>query len=327
MPHDTGKTFESARRTPRESEKEQRDATPAERTPPTQIPGGTPGILWPTEFPNVPEPEHDWLLDGVLPPGGLSLLAAAPKVGRSIFARCLAVAVARGLPFLGRKVAPGTALVVSLEDSDRITHRHLRAIGLADGDPLGIITPTALPLRRDERLDFLEAMISDSKAMLVVLDTLLRFAQIGNINDRAEVGNALDPLLRVARRTGACILATHPCRKSGGEDGAEVMGSTAFLAACDTLVSMMRDGQARFVHSVQREGVDLPPTLLAIDDRGWVSSAGTDAHDRMVDDKIIRAVYARPTMTTDDLLREMARFGPKAVHDSLRRITGKDVLP
>ena len=43
-----------------------------------------------------PDPEVEWLVQGLLPADGLSLLVAPPKVGKSTLARCLAVAVADG---------------------------------------------------------------------------------------------------------------------------------------------------------------------------------------------------------------------------------------
>lgn len=38
--------------------------------------------------------EIDWLVDGLLPMGSVSLLVAKPKVGKSKLARCLTAAVA-----------------------------------------------------------------------------------------------------------------------------------------------------------------------------------------------------------------------------------------
>ncbi|MCY4190550.1 MAG: AAA family ATPase, partial [Rhodospirillaceae bacterium] len=201
-----------------------------------------PEIIWPAEFLNMPEPERDWLLDGVLPLGGLNLLTASPNVGKSTFARCLAVAVAQGRQFLGRKVARGTVLIVSLEDSDRSTYRHFRDIGLADEDPVGMIRLAALPDQYHARLHFLERRIAANKATLVILDTVSKFLRIADSNAYAAVSNALDPLLQVARRTGACILATHHSRKSGGQDGAETLGSTAFFGACDTHICTWSHG-------------------------------------------------------------------------------------
>src|SRR5439155_21849789 len=57
-----------------------------------------------------PEEPVSWLLEGILPAGGLSLLAAKPKVGKSTLARNLALAVARGDEFLNRITVQGPVI-------------------------------------------------------------------------------------------------------------------------------------------------------------------------------------------------------------------------
>ena len=56
-----------------------------------------------------PEAER-WLVDGIVPCGALTLVSAAPKVGKSTAMRCLSVAVARGQPWLGRRTVQGPVL-------------------------------------------------------------------------------------------------------------------------------------------------------------------------------------------------------------------------
>ena len=53
---------------------------------------------------NTPDVKVDWLVDGLLPIGGLSLLVAKPKAGRSTLARNLVLAVAQGQDFLGKPI-------------------------------------------------------------------------------------------------------------------------------------------------------------------------------------------------------------------------------
>ena len=55
-------------------------------------------------------PELPWLVDKVIPLGGLALLSSKPKVGKSTLARCLAVSVAQGRRWLDRETTQGTVL-------------------------------------------------------------------------------------------------------------------------------------------------------------------------------------------------------------------------
>jgi AAA domain len=51
--------------------------------------------------------ETSWIWDGILPAGGMSLVVAKPKVGKTTLAFDLAVSVARGSEFLNRKTEQG----------------------------------------------------------------------------------------------------------------------------------------------------------------------------------------------------------------------------
>lgn len=62
-------------------------------------------------------PEVEWLVDGLQPKGGLSIIGAPPKCGKSTAARCLAAVVA-GVgsgKWMGRRVRTGRAVYLFLE--------------------------------------------------------------------------------------------------------------------------------------------------------------------------------------------------------------------
>ena len=78
---------------------------------------------------NEPEERIPWLLEGMLPARGLSLVAAKPKTGKSTQARCLALAVARGDDLLGRKTQQGPVIYLALEEKRSEVRRHLWEMG------------------------------------------------------------------------------------------------------------------------------------------------------------------------------------------------------
>jgi hypothetical protein len=62
--------------------------------------------------------EHiDYLIDGLLPKGGIMLLVGKPKCGKSVAARNLALAVCRGSSFLGRATQQAPVLWLCLEET------------------------------------------------------------------------------------------------------------------------------------------------------------------------------------------------------------------
>ena len=80
-----------------------------------------------------PPEEVEWCWDQTLPAGGLSILAAKPKVGKSTLARNLAFAVASGEEFLGRAINQGTVVYIALEEKRSEVQKHFSRMG-ASGD-------------------------------------------------------------------------------------------------------------------------------------------------------------------------------------------------
>ena len=104
-----------------------------------------------------PDERVSWIVDGLLPSGGLSLLAGKPKAGKSTLARCLALSVARGLPVIGRDTVAGPVIYVALEDKRSEVKKHLREMGagreafrlmLAERDDNGLLNVVAECLDR-----------------------------------------------------------------------------------------------------------------------------------------------------------------------------------
>jgi hypothetical protein len=78
--------------------------------------------------------ESNWLVEGLLPDGGTSLVVAKPKVGKSTLTQNLALAVARGEPFLGRPTTKGPVVYLAIEDKPSELARILRMMGAHEDD-------------------------------------------------------------------------------------------------------------------------------------------------------------------------------------------------
>jgi predicted ATP-dependent serine protease len=205
-----------------------------------------------------PEEKVVWLLDGMLPSGGLSILAGKPKAGKSTLARDLSLRVAQGRDFLARKTTRGEVLYVALEEKESEVRRHFSEMG-AQGDEPIFIHVTGTPNRA---VDQLAKVAQLRKPVLIVVDTLFRLVLIRDGNDYIQPTNALAPLLEIARQTGAHILCVHHMRK-GIEGGADaILGSTGIVAAVDTAILMNWTENNRTIQTVQRYGSPLDESLL-----------------------------------------------------------------
>ena len=98
--------------------------------------GVTARALLQMDFPPV-----SWIVPGIAPEG-LTILAGAPKVGKSWLALGIAVAVAEGSETLGGIICePGRVLYLALEDNRRRLAGRLKAMGCAKGsDRLDLMT-------------------------------------------------------------------------------------------------------------------------------------------------------------------------------------------
>lgn len=217
---------------------------------------------------DMPEEKIDWLVDGLLIAGGFSLLVAKPKVGKSTLARNLALMIAQGLPFFDRSTKQGTVVYMAPEEKQSEVKRHFRTMGATGQDPI-LLFPTTIPsLAEIHRLAALK------KPKLIIIDPLFRLARIHDGNDYAEVYRALEPLVGLARETGAHLLCVHHAGKFDRDGGDSILGSTALFAAVDTALLLRRSERYRTVRSIQRYGEDLPETVLPFDPQTGIVSLG-----------------------------------------------------
>jgi hypothetical protein len=209
-----------------------------------------------------PEEQTAWILDGILPAGGLSLMLGKPKAGKSTLARCLALAVAQGEPFLNRATVQGAVLYLALEEKRGEVRKHFQALGVNGNESLFVHADRAPA----------NALLAASRAIeehhptLVIIDPLLKFARVKDANDYAQVNGALEPLLDLARKSGAHVVLVYHAGKGEKSDAVDAAcGTTAFAAAVDTVLVLKRTERYRTLQTVQRYGADLPETVLDFD--------------------------------------------------------------
>jgi hypothetical protein len=218
-----------------------------------------------------PEEITSWLWDKTLPRAGLSLLVSKPKVGKTTLVRNLALKVAGGKLFLGRGTTSGPVVYLALEEKRAEVAAHFLRMG-ANDEKILIHTGSA----PKEAIAALKVAITQSGAVLAIVDPLFRMVRIKDGNDYAEVTRALEPLLMLARETGCHILTVHHSVKGDREGGDGILGSTALFGSVDTALVMRRRETERTLESIQRYGVNIPRMLLTFDpETGLIDAAGT----------------------------------------------------
>jgi hypothetical protein len=253
---------------------------------------------------NEPEERVTWLVPDIMPMGGLIFVAAKPKVGKSTLVRNLALAVAQGGDFLGRRCTQGTVIYLALEERRSEVRRHFRHMGGRPEDPLFVHCARAPA----NGLAALIPLIRKHAPILVVIDPLLRFTRVKDEKAYAELSNALEGVMAAAREHEVCIVATHHAPKAQGTEAIDaLLGSTALSGAPDTVMVLRRQGQTRTGETVQRYGSELERTVLVLDpETGTVRLAGTVAEAHRQEDRrrVLAALEACTELTRDELAED-----------------------
>lgn len=241
---------------------------------------------------NTPEVKVDWLVDGLLPTGGLSLLVAKPKAGKSTLARNLGLAVAQGLDFLGKPTQQGLVIYLALEEKLSEVKRHFLDMGATGDEPI-LTLAARLPASAFQQV---RTVAERQHPALIIVDPLFYLTHIRDGNDYAEVSRALAPFLALARETGAHVLCVHHAGKMEREGGDSIIGSTALFAAVDTAILLKRTDRYRTIHSIQRYGVDLPEMILSFDPQTRTVTLGAPREkeeERRLADAILEFLASR----------------------------------
>lgn len=204
----------------------------------------------------------DWLWNGFLRPGDITLLTSQWKTGKTTLLAGLLGSLGTGAPFLDRAVRPGRAWIVSEESRSQWAERirlmplgpHVALLarpflGRPTLDEWNLLIDGALEARRTLGLD------------LLVVDPLASFLPGRSESDAATVLKALEPLRRLTAEGMAVLLLHHP-RKKASEVGSSARGSGARLGFVETSLELARNGGNRRVIRAQSRRIGVPARLV-----------------------------------------------------------------
>lgn len=218
-----------------------------------------------------PEEETDWIVDGMLPKGGLSVIVAKPKVGKSTIARQLALCVARGEEFFTRETEAGLTIYLAFEERRSDVQRHFKQMGAGD-ENLKVFAGMAPA----DVIVQVREMAKQEKPALIIIDTLARIARIKDLNDYSQTTAGLEPLLAIAREGGSHVCLLHHAKKGNIKGLDSILGSTGIAGSVDAIICLDRNEKYRTVSTIQRNGRDLEETVLNFDaDRRWTTLGGS----------------------------------------------------
>jgi hypothetical protein len=179
-------------------------------------------------------PEREWVVEGLLPTGSLSLLSGREKAGKSLLLIDLVASVASGERFLGRETAGAAAGLLFLEDHpgdvrDRVATR----VRERDDLPLyflpadGSLEDVRFQLTDEASVERVGATIEHYGLRLLAIDPLREAHDLAE-NDADQMAPVIRPLRQLAHQLNVAIVVAHHQNKQG-----ESRGSTAIRASVD----------------------------------------------------------------------------------------------
>jgi hypothetical protein len=219
----------------------------------------------------------EWLVTGYIAEGGLTLLSAKVKLGKTTLATRLIQAILNDLPFLGARTK--RTPIVYLTEQPRVSFKvALQRANLLHEQDLRI-------LYYNQTLDRTWADVAIGAgeeckrlgAKLLIVDTLGQFAGLvgDEENNAGAQMEAIRPLQAIAAQGIGGLILSHD-RKSGGEVGDAIRGSSALPGAVDTVLSLRRpDGNIRkslrVVRSLSRFSETPEELVIELTDQGYIA--------------------------------------------------------
>jgi len=214
------------------------------------IPYGTPTFV--DSYMSLDTGPSAWLIDRVIPRGGVALLYGAPKTGKSMIAMELALAITQGQSsFMGFAIPkPGKVLYLQLDTPRSLWQERLRiweqsGIDLTPHASLAIedreSAPPMFNVRHAPHASWLAQAVATVNPDLVIVD-VWRECFRGDENDSDVSQHALSSLLHATSPAATLILAhgkkppADPSHSYGIMD--EIRGSSHLPGAVDTVLRL-----------------------------------------------------------------------------------------
>lgn len=183
-------------------------------------------------------PDPDWLIEGLIEHGALTLINGEPSVGKSFLSISLAASIATGRPWNTRAVKMGKVFYIAGE-GHRGLSRRLQAWRTHNGTeiPKGSIGFSELPASLTDPVataalaDAIDESSRGEPPKLIVIDTLHRNMGNGDENSAQDIGRMLNNIdIHLRTRFRCTVLIVH---HSGHGDNRRARGSSSIRAAMD----------------------------------------------------------------------------------------------
>lgn len=212
--------------------------------------------------------EPEWVWEGYLAPGAITLLAGKPKVGKSTIICSFLDSLLRGDSFLDQRTRLRGKVLLLTEEREGTLGEKVRSWGLNDPNLLGEMRYRMSDLSWDEVVE--KVRTANMGIELVVVDVWDKWTGLEGEQENSSGAQlqALKPLEELASDGVAVLIVAHQ-RKGKGSHGEAVRGTNALVGGVDVVVELERsDGATRKLNAISRYAATPAELTIALaDDR------------------------------------------------------------
>lgn len=203
-----------------------------------------PAILSLPELDALPPPE--WLIEGLIPEASLTFAYGPPKAGKTFVVLSMALHVAAGLDWWGKKVRQGAVVYIAGEGVGGLSMR-IRAMRAYHSIPIDIpfwVIPRAVNFRSEDDVRSLAELVRGTvgkvPVKLAIVDTLARAMPGADENSAQETGLVIHAMEWLKEELNATCMPIHHQGKDA-ERGAR--GTSALRGAWDAALQITASGK------------------------------------------------------------------------------------
>lgn len=195
-----------------------------------------------------PELHREYLVKGWLDPGAFSVMYGESNVGKTFLALDLAVHIAAGEPWHGKRVSEPRPVVYVASEGGRGVVNRLDAIWREKGHLARaaarnfFLLPVTVDLHGRADVPALVEMVQgmEEKPAFIVIDTLARSMGSGDENTPGDMGRYIDSVGTLSRATGAHVMVIH---HSGKDKTKGARGHNSLKGSVDTEIALEAEGE------------------------------------------------------------------------------------
>jgi len=165
----------------------------------------------PTYLAELPADSYEWIIEGFMARGSLTIVGGNSKAGKTVLATNVAMAVATGTPFLGMPTTTNAVLWLAYEESEAERGAVLK---MYDSQPDNLyVTHEKLYLDSPEAMEKIRYWIRKTGAGLVIIDPLYGACQADSLGDGRTARATLTPLKEICRTENVTAWVLHHLTK------------------------------------------------------------------------------------------------------------------